>query len=107
MTSEALFNLTAAEDKRAAAEQDRAAAELIREQNNKKIIDHLTSTAGDQPESSKALAAILPGLQKILVEFGMGKLWKSERDGQLKVSKLLFGNSAKSGVKHTHDGLDK
>lgn len=105
ITDQALLNLAISEKDRSAAEKDRAAAELIREENNRKIINHLT--ASSRPESSQALDAMLPGLKNILIQLGVvAKAW-TEEEGTQGIDKWLYGTVQKIEVKGSRNDLGK
>jgi transcriptional regulator with XRE-family HTH domain len=81
-------DLAASSRDHAAADLKRAEAEVLREQNHKRIIDHITGHAN--AGSPITLETILPELQEILVDLGTGKRWKSKDDALSAVHNKLF-----------------
>ena len=87
-TDKIIEDLAASSRDHAAADLKRAEAEVLREQNHKRIIDHITGHAN--AGSPITLETILPELQEILVDLGTGKRWKTKDDALSAVHNKLF-----------------
>lgn len=51
--------------------------------------------------------AMIPGLQELLIDLGMGKHWKTRQEGQAAVHNKLYARLRKQKEAGTHDGSGK
>lgn len=87
-TDKIIEDLAASSRDHAAADLKRAEAEVLREQNHKRIIDHITGSASE--ENPITLSTILVSLQEILVDLGTGAQWDDRDAAQIAVHNKLF-----------------
>lgn len=82
-------DLAASSRDHAAADLKRAEAEIIREQNHKRIIDHITGNATE--EIAEAIESRFSDLLELIARLGTGTRWKNEKDAREELSKLWHG----------------
>jgi transcriptional regulator with XRE-family HTH domain len=97
LMAQTIYNLSQSNKEHAAADRIRADAEMLREQNNKRLLDLLTSENAPV-ESPITFDAIAGGLRELLVDLGMGKHWKSREEGAAAVRNKLYGQLKKKRV---------
>lgn len=95
LSTQVIFNLSESARDHAKADKLRADAELLREQNSKRMIDLIAATESEAEEKPIALENILVSLQELLVDLGLGKMWKDRSSGLQVVHNKLYGSLAK------------
>jgi transcriptional regulator with XRE-family HTH domain len=103
LTSQIIYNLSEAGRQNAIAEKARAEAELLREQNTRKMME-LISIENVPAGSPITFDAISGGLRELLVDLGMGKHWKSREEGVAAVRNKLYGQLKKKQVGGIQNG---
>lgn len=107
---------TLVESNRAMAEaaREREQAEKIRAEAYKQIADShallvamVKVTEKEESKPTLDFATILPGIQNLLLELGIPKLWKNKVEGLNILNKQLFGNPKEAAPGRIHDGEGK
>jgi transcriptional regulator with XRE-family HTH domain len=90
-TNRIIFNLSESSREHAIADRIRADAEMLREQNNKRMLDLVLTESGSEgsPISSDSR---LSGLQTLLIDLGLGKKWKNRDEALRDVHNVLYGS---------------
>lgn len=90
-------DLAASSRDHAAADLKRAEAEILREQNHKRIIDHITANGGEGIPIG--VGTISGELRELLIDLGLGKNWSSREEGAAAVRNALYGKLPKKKVR--------
>lgn len=89
LMAQTIYNLSQSSKEHAAADRIRADAEMLREQNNKRLLD-LLRTENVPAENQITFDSIAGGLRELLVDLGLGKHWKSREEGAAIVRNKLY-----------------
>ncbi len=98
-------DLAASSRDHAAADLKRAEAEVLREQNHKRIIDHITGNASE--EIPEAIESRFSDLLELIARLGTGTRWKNEKDAREELSRLWHGEKKVSSKVGIRDGSGK
>lgn len=79
-----------------------AESNMVLAKANENLVSMLKVSQGADPERRLIFDAMLPGLQELLIDLGMGTQWKTRDEGIANVHKLLFGGLKKIQAKDTH-----
>lgn len=104
LTNQIIFNLSESSREHATADRIRADAEILREQNNKKLIDLLISENAPK-ENQLAFGSKSGDLLEFLTDLGFGKRWQSREQVAAIVRNILYAPLREKQVGRTQKSL--
>lgn len=104
---DAVYSLS--ESNRIIAESNKALAESNRllAKSNLELVEQVKGSVSGAEEKRLTVQTILPGLQELLIDLGLGTLWENRSVGLTTVNKRLFGQQEKKPLKGIRDGSGK